>query len=99
MRSSPNASLRAGPRAAIAFPNSTRLRWIASRVGSSNMFSTWSSSTGSGLARFSGSTVPSGIPSDERPWSISRYLSPSAERERTITVESGGQLAYLVVEL
>ena len=79
-----------GPRAAIAFPNSTRLRWIASRVGSSNVPSTWSISTGSGRRGLSGIVAPSGIPSLEVPWLISRYLSPSAERERTITVESSG---------
>ncbi len=86
----PIASLSAGPRAASAFPNSTRLRWIASRVGSSNVLSTWSNSTGSGRARLSGIVAPSGIPSLESPWLISRYLSPRAERERTITVESWG---------
>ena len=33
---------------------------------------------------------PAGSPRSKSPWSISRYLRPSAERARTITVESTG---------
>ena len=44
-----------------------------------------------GLARGrAASSLPPGSPRSRSPWLISRYLSPSAERERTITVESSG---------
>ena len=86
----PSAEFSAGPRPASALPNSSRFSCEASRVSSSNMLSTVSSSTGSGVAAESGTTLPSSKPSSESPRLISRYLSPRAERERTITVESTG---------
>ena len=84
------AAFRAWPRPARAFPNSVRLAWIAARVGSSKVLKTWSISTGSGVAALSGIVEPGSKPSSESPRWISRYLRPSAERERTITVESTG---------
>ena len=44
--SSPSASFRSGPRPASASPKPTRLAWIACRVAGSNVFRTWSISTG-----------------------------------------------------
>ncbi len=84
------AAFSACPRPARAFPNSVRLAWIAARVGSSKVLKTWSISTGSGVAALSGSVSPASKPSSEVPRCSSRYLRPSAERERTVTVESTG---------
>ena len=59
-RSSPRAAFRSGPRPASASPNPTRFPRIARRVGSSNVFRTWSISTGFGWAALSGRIAPSG---------------------------------------
>ena len=89
-RSSPIPWFRSMPLPATALPNSSRLCWIATRVGVSNMFSTWSNSTGDGWACESGRVAPSAKPWVEWPLWISRYLRPSAERVRTMTLESVG---------
>ena len=86
----PSAALRSGPRPASALPNSNRFSWIARRVGSSKVLSTSSISTGSGWAALQRDHRALRIALVEVPRSISRYLRPSAERARTITVESSG---------
>ena len=86
----PSAELRLGPRPASASPNSRRFSCAAARVGSSKVLSTVSSSTGFGVAAVSGIVLPSSKPLSDLPMLISRYLSPSAERERTARVESTG---------
>ena len=78
------------PRPANASPNPRRFVLIASRVGSSNMFTNSSNSTGCGSAAASGSVAPSVKPSRERPRVISTYFRPSAERVRMRTFESSG---------
>ncbi len=80
----------AGPRPASALPNSVSWACIASRVGSSKVLNSSSISTGSGVAALSGITAPSAKPSSDVPRVICRYLRPSAERERMITLESTG---------
>ena len=54
------------------------------------MFSTWSISTGIGLALASGIVSPARKPFPARPGVICTYFSPSADRERTRIVESTG---------
>ena len=86
----PIAAFRSTPRPARALPNSSRLAWIAVRVGLSNMLKTWSISTGSGRAALSGIVEPALKPWLESPRLIWRYFRPSADLERTTIVESSG---------
>ena len=88
-RKAPIAVLIDSPRPANVVPKPSRLACEAARVSSSNMFRNSSSSTGS-LACVSAIVSPSWKPSDDLPRVISTYLRPSAERGRTISVESRG---------
>ena len=89
-RNAPIAVLIDSPRPANASPKPVVLAAIASRVSSSNMPRTSSNSTGVGVAEASGIVAPSSKPSLSVPRVISTYLRPSAERGRTISVESCG---------
>jgi hypothetical protein len=89
-RKAPIAWFRLEPRPARASPNPLRFTRAAARVSSSNMLTNSSNSTGAGVAFASGIVAPSSNPSSDVPRSIWRYLSPSAERGRTIIVEFTG---------
>ena len=89
-RNEPIAVLIDSPRPAKASPKPVVLAPIASRVSSSNMPRTSSNSTGVGVAWAIGIVAPSSKPSLSVPRVISTYLRPSAERGRTISVESCG---------
>jgi hypothetical protein len=56
----------------------------------SNVLKTSSNSTGCGVACAFGIVAPGLKPCSDSPGVISTYLSPSAERDRTISVESDG---------
>jgi hypothetical protein len=88
-RKAPIAVLIDSPRPANAVPKPWRFACEAARVSSSNMFRNSSSSTGV-LACASAIVSPSWKVSRERPRVTSTYLSPSAERGRTSSVESSG---------
>jgi hypothetical protein len=87
-RSAAIAVFRSGPRPANASPKPCRLRWMPVRVGLLNVLNTWSISTGAGRALRSGIVSPARSDLDERPCVISTYFRPSAERGRTMNVES-----------
>ena len=89
-RKAPIAWFRLAPRPASASPNPLRFTRAAARVSSSNMFRNSSNSTGAGVAWASGIVAPSAKPSSDVPRAISTYFRPSAERGRTIIVESTG---------
>jgi len=95
-RSSAIAALIVGPRPASAVPSSSWLRWIASRTGRWNMFSTWSMSTVGGCAAFSGRVAPCGRVWLALPGTTCRYLRPSADLERTVTRVSAGSGSTLL---
>jgi hypothetical protein len=89
-RNAPIAWLMLWPRPANASPKPCRFDAAAARVSSSNMFRNSSNSTGAGVAEASGIVSPSSKPSLDVPRLSSTYFSPSADRDRTITVESFG---------
>ena len=88
-RKAPIAVLIDSPRPANAVPKPSRFTCEAERVSSSNMFRNSSSSTGVS-ARAIGIVSPSWKLACDRPRVISTYLRPSADRGRTISVESSG---------
>ena len=77
------------PRPANASPNPRRFSWLASRVGSSNIFRTSSMSVDA-LAWPAGTVSPFSNALSLRPSWSSRYFRPSAERGRMRNVESSG---------
>ena len=90
-RNAPIAWLMLEPRPASASPNPLRFTRAAARVSSSNMFTNSSNSTGAGrgVARAGSWRRRRSPRPTSRGW-ICRYLRPSAERGRTISVESTG---------
>ena len=85
------ARLRSAPRPAKASPKPRRLCWLPTRVGLSNMLKKSSNSTGVGgrvLERDRAALREALLASSPRV--ISMYLRPSADRGRTMIVESTG---------
>ena len=96
----PSAALRSGPRPASALPNSNRFSWIAAAGRLVERAQHLVDLDRLRVARRSAaSPALRDSPRRRSPRSISRYLRPSAERARTITVESIGQRVDVGVEL